>query len=182
MKVWNADYLKLIKADCLKFMKSDSLKLWIAIFLIDRLYKILICWIVEILNFLLSDYCKIWNWDFQYLCNTDYLNLWVSTLREKNIDGEWERRQRVVPSGRKIALKSTERQRNPLLSHRKWLTLRERNDKTMLIFILYFLLLCAIIKGFGTVIALVVRLTLLLMVAIGRIISLLISRKSFVRA
>ena len=51
----------------------------------------------------------------------------------------------------------------------------------MLIFILYFLL-CAIIKGFGTVIALVVRLAMLLMVAIGRIISLLISRKSFVRA
>ena len=60
--------------------------------------------------------------------------------------------------------------------------MRERNDKTMLIFILYFLLLCAIIKGFGTVIALVVRLAMLLMVAIGRIISLLISRKSFVRA
>lgn len=174
MKVWNTDYLKLIKSDCLK--------LWITIFLIDRLSEILICWIAEILNFLLSDYCKIWNWDFQYLCNTDYLNLWVFTLREKNIDGEWERRQRVVPSGRKIALKSTERQRKPLLSHRKWLTLRERNDKTMLIFILYFLLLCAIIKGFGTVIALVVRLAMLLMVAIGRIISLLISRKSFVRA
>ena len=52
----------------------------------------------------------------------------------------------------------------------------------MLIFILYFLLLCAIIKGFGTVIALVVRLAMLIMVAIGRIISLLISRKNFVRA
>ena len=52
----------------------------------------------------------------------------------------------------------------------------------MLIFILYFLLLCAIIKGLGTVIALVVRLAKLLMVVIGRIISLLISRKSFVRA
>lgn len=182
MKVWNADYLKLIKADCLKFMKSDSLKLWIAIFLIDRLSKILICWIAEILNFILSDYCKIWNYDFQCLCNIDYLNLWVSALREKNIDGEWEGRQRVVPSGRKIALKSAERQRKPLQSRRKWLTLREINNKTMLIIILYFLLLCAIIKGFGTVIALVVRLAMLLMMAIGRIISLLISRKSFVRA
>ena len=174
VKVWNTV--------CLKFIMSDCLKLWIAIFLIDRLSKILICWIAEIQNFILSDYCKIWNYDFQCLCNIDYLNLWVSALREKNIDGEWEGRQRVVPSGRKIALKSAERQRKPLLSRRKWLTLRERNNKTMLIIILYFLLLCAIIKGFGTVIALVVRLAMLLMMAIGRIISLLISRKSFVRA
>ena len=116
-------FVKLWNSDCLKLIKSDCLKLWITIFLIDRLSEILICWIAEILNFLLSDYCKIWNWDFQCLCNTDYLNLWVSTLREKNVDGEWERRQRVVPSGRKIALKSAERQRKPLLSRRKWLTL-----------------------------------------------------------
>ena len=51
----------------------------------------------------------------------------------------------------------------------------------MLIVILYTLLLCAIIKGIGQVIGLAVKLATLILVAVGRILSLLVGRKGFVR-
>ena len=60
--------------------------------------------------------------------------------------------------------------------------MRERNVETMLIFVLYFLLICAIIKGIGQVIGLAAKLAMLLLVALGRIIRLLTGQKSFVRA
>ena len=52
----------------------------------------------------------------------------------------------------------------------------------MLIFVLYFLLICAIMKGIGQVIRLAARLAMLLLVVLGRIIRLLAGQKSFVRA
>ena len=60
--------------------------------------------------------------------------------------------------------------------------MRERNVETMLIFVLYFLLICAIMKGIGQVIRLAAKLAMLLLVALGRIIRLLTGQKSFVRA
>ena len=180
MKYKLSYFVKDWNTDCLKLIKSDCLKLWFAIFLIDRIAEILICWNTEILKYWISDYLIIVKSEIKTFSVYVILIIWISEFLhwgKRTLTGNGKGDRRLW-----IALKSAERQRKPLLSRRKWLTLRERNDKTMLIFILYFLLLCAIIKGFGTVIALVVRLAKLLMVVIGRIISLLISRKSFVRA
>ena len=167
------------------FLLCESLKYWLS--------KIHIVWLSETLNYYLSYWQNCWNSYYLIIVKSEIktfsvyviLIIWISEFLhwgKRTLMGNGKGDRRLWWTDNEIALKSEERQRKPLLSRRKWLTLRERNDKTMLIFILYFLLLCAIIKGLGTVIALVVRLAMLIMVAIGRIISLLISRKNFVRA
>ena len=121
--VWNSELLSFLLTELLKFLFADLLKYWNSYYLIIvkseiktfSVYVILIIWISEFLH---------WG--------------------KRTLMGNGKGDRRLWWTDNEIALKSEERQRKPLLSRRKWLTLRERNDKTMLIFILYFLLLCAI--------------------------------------
>ena len=182
---WFYEIQTFLFCERLKYWLSETHKVWLSETLNCYLSYWQNCWNSYLLKYWISDYLIIVKSEIKTFSVYVILIIWISEFLhwgKRTLMGNGKGDRRLWWTDNEIALKSEERQRKPLLSRRKWLTLRERNDKTMLIFILYFLLLCAIIKGFGTVIVLVVRLAKLLMVVIGRIISLLISRKSFVRA